>query len=267
MLVLAAGVFSAALRSFRHPVMFRAGTFGVVATSFLAGWLLGGSVVLGLVFASTWFFLPWIEILTRVRRMRLPLDRQLESCAPPARSTFPHFGELSDEMESAHFEHVEDVSWNHDDMRQFYRLFYCEQTRTLGSICLIEQNEFAFYYVTLTSRTVNGSVFMTWNYPFAYGLHLMPKVVLNRVSGEKSVAELIAIHAVFLNRNKVLPGDLSPGGGKNLRGEIQSELREQLDHNLACGLLKRDGSEMIRYSVRGMFFLWFQFLRDFVRFT
>jgi hypothetical protein len=29
----------------------------------------------------------------------------------------------------------------------------------------------------------------------------------------------------------------------------------------------RDKDEMIRYSVRGMFFLWGQFLREFVKFS
>jgi len=58
--------------------------------------------------------------------------------------------------------------------------------------------------------------------------------------------------------------DLVPPPIANARTEIEEEMREQLEHNLASGLLKRDG-ELIRYSVRGMFFLWFQFLRDFVR--
>ena len=98
MLVVGVGVLSVGLRSFQTPVLFRLGTFGLVATSFLAGWLLGESVALGVVFASTWFLLPWLEILTRVRRMRLPLHRSLEKCPPPPASHFPGFGELSDEL-------------------------------------------------------------------------------------------------------------------------------------------------------------------------
>ena len=42
-LVLGAGVLAVALRSFGSPVLFRLGTLGFVATSFLAGWLLGGN--------------------------------------------------------------------------------------------------------------------------------------------------------------------------------------------------------------------------------
>jgi len=77
LVVLGVGVLSFAFRSVHHQVAFRVGTLGLVFTSFLAGWLLGGSVLLGAVFASTWFLLPWLEILTRVRRLRLPLHRPL----------------------------------------------------------------------------------------------------------------------------------------------------------------------------------------------
>ena len=73
LLVVGVGVLSAGLRSFGHPVLFRVGTIGMVLTSFLAGWLIGGSLALGFAFAATWFLLPWLEILTRIRRMRLPI--------------------------------------------------------------------------------------------------------------------------------------------------------------------------------------------------
>ena len=87
LLILGAAVLSAALRSFQNPMLFRLGTLGIVATSFLAGWLLGGSLVLGVVLAASWLLLPWLEILTKVRRLRLPIDRRLEPRTP----THPQF--------------------------------------------------------------------------------------------------------------------------------------------------------------------------------
>ena len=265
LLVFGVGVLSVSFRSFRHPALFLAGTFGMVATSFLAGWLLGGSLVIGAIFAATWFLLPWVEILTRVRRMRLPMDRRLESRPPPARAAFPEFNELSDEIESAGFEYWEDAGWEHDRIRQFYRFYYSERTRTLAAICLIEQDEMAFYYVALTSRAPNGRIFMTWNYPFSYGLHLQPSISLNRGGGALSVAELASSHASHLERLAVRPEDLCLVGAEGIRDRVQGEMREQVDHNLACGILKREDGNMIRYTVRGMVFLWFQFLRDFGR--
>lgn len=265
MLVAGAGVCSAALRSFRHPALFRAGTFGFVLTSFLAGWLIGGSVWTGLAFASTWFLLPWLEILTRVRKLRLPLDRRLEACAPPPRATFPDFAELSDEMESGGFEHVEDAAWSHGDTRQFYRLFQSGDRAVSGAICLAEQSEFSFYYIALRSRAVDGRLLITWNYPFSYGLHQMPGTVLKRATGEKSIPDLIRMHRALLEQEGA--GGLRPMDEASLRSELQDDLRGQLDHNLACGILKKAGNSTICYTVRGMFFLWFQFLRDFVRFS
>jgi hypothetical protein len=265
LIVVGVGVLSAGLRSFHHPALFRAGTFGFVTTSFLAGWLIGGNVWTGLGFASTWFLLPWLEILTRVRKMRLPLDRRLETCAPPSRATFPAFPELSEEIEAGGFEYVEDVSWVHRDTRQFYRLFESGDRMTGGAICLVEQSEFSFYFIALRSRTSDGRVLVTWNYPFSYGLHPAPGTTVNRAGGETSIAEMIRLHGVFLERES---GEgLCRLEGSSLRSDIQNDLRGQLDHNLACGILKNTGDSTIGYTVRGMFFLWFQFLRDFVRFS
>lgn len=265
LMVVGVGVLSAGLRSLRHPAFFRAGTFGFVLTSFLAGWLIGGNLWTGLGFASTWFLLPWLEILTRVRKMRLPLDRSLESCAPPPRATFPAFPELSDEMETGGFEYVEDVSWTHGDTRQFYRLFRSGDRSTGGAICLVEQSEFMFYFIALRSRASDGRILVTWNYPFSYGLHQLPKMIVNRAGGEKSIEEIILLHRAFLERET---GEgLCPLEASSVRRDIQDDLRRQLDHNLACGILKNTGDSTIGYTVRGMFFLWFQFLKDFVRFS
>ncbi|MCX6961092.1 MAG: hypothetical protein NTZ08_01365 [Verrucomicrobia bacterium] len=264
-IVAAAGVLSLALRSFHNQACFRIGTLGFIATSFLAGWLLGGSIILGAVFASTWFLLPWLEILTRARRLRLPLHRQLEKCPPPPSSQFPDFSSLSDEMEALGFEYADDVDWCHDETRHFYRLFYNAEKRVSAAICLLEQDGFSFFYVTFTSRAVDGRVFMTWNYPFSYGMHLLPQTILNRVDEELSVEELALSHMGFLGNQPDL--ELIALDAKYLRIEIERDLRTQLEHNIARGILVRDKDEMIRYSVRGMFFLWGQFLREFVKFS
>lgn len=265
LLVLGTGVFSAALRSFRHPVLFRVGTLGMVLTSFLAGWLIGGSLVVGFLFAAMWFLLPWLEILTRIRRLRLPLDRRLLPTPPPTRATFPMFPELTEEMEADGYAFVDDAAWSHEATRQFFRVFQNPDRRTVGAICFVEQNEFAFYYVAFSSRTADGRTYLTWNYPFSFGLRLPPAHRLNRVQGEESIEALLERHRRFLQSQGVATDDLRPLAPEDILPDMQQELRAQLDHNLACGLLVRDGPEMIRYSVRGMFFLWFQFLRDFVR--
>jgi hypothetical protein len=46
---------------------------------------------------------------------------------------------------------------------------------------------------------------------------------------------------------------------------IQRDMETQIAHNIAKGLLLPAEEKTVRYSWRGMLFIWFQFLRDFVR--
>lgn len=267
LLVLGAGVLATALRTVQIPAVFRIGTFGLVFTSFLAGWLLGGSLALGIVFASTWFLLPWLEILTRVRKLRLPLHRALEKSPPPPASRFPAFGDLTEELESLGFEHADDVDWSHDDLRQFYRFFYNAPQRTAAAICLVEQGPLSFFYMTFTSRDAEGRTLMTWNYPFSYGMHLSPETLANRVDEDLGIEGLAAAHAEFLEKSNAPFESLAERLPEDLRPDFEKDLRLQLEHNIVRGILARDGEQFIRYSVRGWFFLWGQFLREFVKFT
>ncbi len=265
LLVLGVGVLSVALRTFSHPLLHRLSALGIVATSFLAGWLLGGSVWLGGALAVSWLFLPWLEILTRVRRIRLPIDRRLEPRTPPARNTFPGFSEVTEEIEAEGFEHLDDIGWDHEENRHFYRVSGDDARKLQAGICLVEQNEMAFYYLTVTSRTVDGRIYITWNYPFSYGLKIQPLVKMNRVPGQLSFPEIVAAHEAFLQTEGIARESCVVQSPEQTVGAMQTEMRAQITHNLAAGLLKRDGEHFIRYTARGMFFLWVQFLRDLVR--
>jgi len=265
LVVAGVGVFSFALRSFRHPTLHRLGTLGIFITSFLAGWLIGGELWLGAAFAVSWLLLPWLEILTHVRRMRLPLERSLAARTPPARSVFPGFAEFSEEAEEVGFEYVQDTGWDHEDHTHFFRLFYDADKRVQAAICLVEQGDLAFYYLALTSRGQDGRVWMTWNYPFSYGLKLPPRIQLNRVQGEADFQKLLERHEAFLAAHQITPEQIAPQPVDAICESLERDLRDQIFHNIDRGLLVRDGETLIRYSTRGLFFLWFQFLRDFVR--
>ena len=47
--------------------------------------------------------------------------------------------------------------------------------------------------------------------------------------------------------------------------EIENDLRDQIAHNIAQGLLTQTVGGEIKYSWRGMVYLWCQFLLDLVR--
>lgn len=263
LIVLAAITISVGLRTYRHPLLFRLGTFGIMASSFLAGWLIGGSMALGIFCAASWLFLPWLEILTRIRRMRLPLERTLAPSRPPTRTAFPSLEEITAEIEAQGFAHVDDTGCSDQEGRQFYRVFNHEAKRIQASISLVEQAEFAFFYLTLTSRGEDGRVFVTWNYPFSYGLKAFPCLRVNRVGGLRSIENLLEIHEAFMRDERA--GVLLDQSAEEILAAMQRDMQTQISHNLHIGLLKRDGKECIRYSKRGMVFLWLQFLRDFVR--
>jgi hypothetical protein len=268
LLVLGVAVLSMALRSYHHPVLQKLGALGVFATSFLTGWFVSGrNAWIGLLFASSWLLLPWLEILTRIRRLRLPQEKNLSPKSPPRGELFPDLHDITDEIEGEGFEFVDDTGWDWDDYRQFFRLFYKNEDRAQAAICLIEQHDMVFYYLSISSREKNGTVWTTWNYPFSYSLKPAPQLKINRVRGDQTFLELKESHAAYLRENHVetaLLEDLTP---EQIHLEIQKDLRTQIAHNIEKGVLMQAGEGRIRYSWRGLFFLWVQFLRDLVRFS
>jgi hypothetical protein len=265
LLVLGVAVLGLALRSLGQPLLFRLGSWTIVASSFLAGWLLGGAVVTGILLGVSWFFLPWIEIVLRLRKVRLPLERFLESRMPPSRSAFPGFNDLTVEVEAEGFDHVVDVGWEDDHVREFYRVFRDQASKTQACICFAEQGDLAFFYLTLTSRTPAGMAFQSWNYPFAYGLKFSPMVRINRLSPGKTFAGMGKAHLRFLREEGIADGAIKKFDDLEVVQAMQHDLQRHVRHNLDVGILARDGENFIRYTFRGMVFLWLQFLRDFVR--
>ena len=265
LLILGAAVLSVALRSFYHPMLRKLGAVGVLATSFVAGWRLTGYVGIGLFCAASWLLLPWLEILTRVRRLTLPLEKNLRHKTPPNSETFPALNEITEEIEGEQFEHTNDAGWDWEDYAQFFRIFYKTSERTQTAICLIDQRDVAFFYLSISSRAKDGTIWTTWNYPFSYSLKLVPQWRVNRLRGDQSFLQIYESHRQFLHQNRVRLNDLEELDAEQIQNEIQKDLRAQITHNISAGVLKQNAAGEIRYSWRGMIFIWFQFLRDLVR--
>jgi hypothetical protein len=265
LLVLGVAALSLSLRSFHALILQKIGTFGILATSFLIGWLFTGYWIVGAFLASSWLLLPWLEILTRVRKLTLPIEKNLRHKTPPNSEIFPALSELTIEIEGENFEHIEDAGWDWDDYQQFFRLFYKSDDRTQAAVCLIDQNDVAFFYLSLSSRAKNGLIWTTWSYPFSYSLKLVPQWRVNRLRGDQSFLELYESHRDFLRNNGVIFEDLEPLDAEKIQSEIAQDLRSQITHNISAGVLTRNAAGEVRYSWRGLFFIWFQFLRDFVR--
>jgi hypothetical protein len=82
---------------------------------------------------------------------------------------------------------------------------------------------------------------------------------------DQSFLEMHESHKDWLRKNGVSIEELEELDPDNISREIQRDLRAQVTHNLAKGVLEETREGQIRYSWRGLLFIWFQFLRDLVR--
>lgn len=265
LLILGVGVLSVALRSFDHPALQKLGTLCVFGASFLTGFLLTGIWEVGLVCAGSWLLLPWLEILTRIRNLRIPREKLLRHRAEPSQETFPSLDALTSELEKEGFEQVDDIGWDGEDYTQFFRIFYKPGTSLQATISLIDQSDIAFYYLSISSRGKDGRIWTTWNYPFSYSRKPLPQLHLNRLRGDRTAAELLESHEQFLAKEGVSGELLTRSEPEGIQEEMERDLQAEIAHNLSAGLLLPDAEGKVRYSWRGMIFLWLQSLRDFVQ--
>ncbi len=266
-LLLFIGLIVAAIgcRTFFHPLVRKLGGLLLLVASYLAGYFLTSSHFVGAAAMVSWFMLPWVELLTRIRRLRLPMTKRLEHRPPPSRHRFPHLDTFTEQIEAEGFEFVEDTGWEWDGLNQFYRIFYNAEQNAQATICMNEQDQMAFAFVAISSRTKNGHTWRTWNYPFSYTMELSPDMHLNRVADAESFSTLWRSHQLFLRRKHVAAEDVTPDNPENLPQQMEEETRAQISHNLNRGLISASGDDTFKYSWRGLVFLWGQFVKDMVK--
>jgi hypothetical protein len=264
-LILGVAVLSVALRSFQSAFSQKAGALGILLASYLLVYFITNSHVLGALAAASWFFLPWVEILTRIRTLRLPKEKQLRPKSAPSPDTFPNLNEITREIENEGFVHVTDAGWDWEDYRQFFRLFYKDEDRAQATICLNEQHDLSFYYLRISSRAKSGIIWTTWNYPLSYGLKLTPHFRINRQRPDHSFWQLYQSHREFLRRNRVETATIDALDEERIEKEMENDLRDQIAHNIKKGVLTPTSAGNVKYSWRGMLYLWCQFLLDLVR--
>lgn len=254
------------LRTARRNLLRKLGAIMFLVTSFAICFFISGSILIGLLGAGIWFLLPWVELLTRIRNMRLPMENRLRQSGTPNPSFFPNAIEAAAAMEEAGFDHVTDCGWEWAGMQQYFRLFWHPEERAVASVCLCEHSNVAFAFISIASRDDNGRLWRTTNFPFSPMLRFSPNVRWNHVPCEKSCFhQILTDHKAYLQRMKITPDDLLIPDPENLETEIEIEMRDQIAHNLKNGIIQPDGDNHFRYSPRGLFFLWGQFIKDMVR--
>ncbi len=75
----------------------------------------------------------------------------------------------------------------------------------------------------------------------------------------------MAMISAELRLKQVETSLIDPLDEDRIQAEIENDLREQIKHNLDKGVLKPASDGEVKYSWRGMVYLWCQFLLDLVR--
>lgn len=258
---------AAALRSARNTLVRKLGTVVFLAASFFAFYHISGSLIGGLAGILIWLFLPWVELLTRIRSMRLPVENQLKRRLIPNPALFPHASEASSAMEEEGFDHVSDCGWNWAGMKQFFRLYWHPEERAVTAVVLCEQAGVAFAFISITSHDDAGNIWRSTNFPFAHTLIQPPNVHWNHVPcSECCFHKILQAHRNFLTRSGIEITQLRIPNPEEIETTIEDELRQQVQYNLTKGLIHLTNDGHFRYSRRGLLFLWVQFLKDLLKF-
>lgn len=258
-------VFAYACRTFRNRYINKAGWLAVLVATYLGAYFVTGSHAWGWAALGLWFIFPWVEIVGRVRKLRFPLRSEVKHRFPPSRDVFPDLGDITSEVEEAGFEKADDAGWKWEETDHFVRLFYHPERKLQATVSVAQQEEFVFSHASLTSRTADGTAYVTTNYPFSFTMKLAPMQKLQRCDDAEIFDDMLTAHESFLLKNGVTEGELVAQDPDMLHATIQTDLSQQIDHNLDTGVIVRADEEHFRYSWRGCFYLWFQVVKDMIR--
>jgi hypothetical protein len=168
--------------------------------------------------------------------------------SPPRTENFPALPDLTEEIEAEAFEYVDDSGWEMEQYQQFFRLFYRADERVQTAVCLVEQQDIAFFYVALSSREKNGTLWTTWNYPFSYSLQFAPQWRMNRLRGDLDFVQMLESHREFLRRMRSSWRHSPRWSPTRCPRNCRRTSADQIAHNLATGVLVRRRPAKCVYS-------------------
>jgi hypothetical protein len=265
LLIIGLLVLAYACRTFQNRYVNKAGWLAVLAATYLGAWAVTGSHAWGWAALGMWFVFPWVEIVGRVRKLRFPLRSEVKHRFPPSREVFPDLGDISGEVEEAGFEKADDAGWKWEETDHFVRLFYHPDKKMQAAVSVAQQDAFVFSHASLTTRAADGVAYVTTNYPFSFTMKLAPMQRLQRCDDAETFDHMVTAHEAFLARHGVTATNVVAQDPDALHFAIQSDLSEQIDHNLNAGVIVRADEKHFRYSWRGCFYLWFQVVKDMIR--
>ena len=266
LLIVGLVVLAMALRACRPAPLRKAGAFLLLAASFYLFHVLTGHWAGGLLGVALWFFLPWLDLVLRVRKKRLPRNNRLSTADTPSVSLFPHAGSAIAAMEMEDFDHVDDGAWVWSGMEQYHRIFWNPEEHAFGTVCLCEQDSIAFAFVSITSVDRSGVAWRTTNFPFSPRLAVPNTVRWNHVPCEQSCfRQILKAHRSYLERKGLGHEQLAITDPDDIVTWLENEMSAIVAHNLKAGIIEEADEDSYRYSLKGLFFLWKQLVRDMIR--
>jgi len=213
------------------------------------------------------FFLPWLELIFRVRKVRFPIDNQLQQSRPSCNKSFPEVQGIMKQLEESDYEHISDTGWKWDKATQYFSLYHHSEDKHTAAVCQCAQSCVTFCYITVTSTTKDGKIYRTTNYPFSPTLKAHPKMINNHVSceGMNSLEFMLYAHNSYLFEKGLNTDTLIQPDPERAESQLENEIKEQINYNLENGLIQMVDGKEFRYSFKGLVFLWKQVLKDLIR--
>jgi len=240
----------------------RIGLWLIFGAMGLGVWFLTESWVLAVVALVGWFILPLAQTVYLSRSLKFSLSRRLIKERQEV-DDFEDWAELSRDLKEAGFLLDGEYALKPSPIDYGFRLFQRPEKNQVAGLGLVRQGGLALSYVLVVSRSQDGSLWVTWDYPMAYGLKMPPHLNVFRCLDAASVQELVDQHQAFLTLNEVVenPDKAEP------HEIFDSIFGDTMRYNLTIGLLRssKKSDEEIFYSWRGTLFITWQVLRDMVR--
>lgn len=243
----------------------RCGIWVLFATLGVALWLSTENIWVAVIGLAAWFVVPVAQAVYMSRKLSFPVRRHLKPGLLNT-SDFPEVQDISNDLRDLEFKMEEDYWLDPSPIEQGYRLFSHSSEPIYGSVAIVKPGSIHLTYVIFATPGPEGSVWLTWDYPLAYGLKMPPNFKVYRCLEAETVEELLEQHREFLALNEIdasATGTVSPAQAAPFFEQL---FGTTINYNVHVGLLKPlpRNSEEMGYSWRGTAFISWQVLRELV---
>ena len=243
----------------------RCGIWVLFATLGVALWLCTENAWVVLTGLIAWFGVPVAQAVYMSRKLSFAARRQLKK-GTLSTTDFPEVREISQDLKDLDFKMEEDYWLDPSPIEQGYRLFSHPSEPIYGSIAIVKPGSLHLTYLIFATPGPDGTIWLTWDYPMAYGLKMPPNFKVFRCLEAETAAELLDQHREFLKINEIDTSATGPVSSAQVAPFFEQLFGTTINYNVHVGLLKplRQNAGEMGYSWRGTAFISWQVLRELV---